>query len=63
MRAESDFPAWSGWAGAVFGVAFAIGAFRNVCAGVQLIAEVNNYLLPLWMIILGVLLIRHSRRT
>jgi hypothetical protein len=34
------------------------GAFRNVTGWVQPIAELNNYLLPLWLIALGVLLIR-----
>jgi hypothetical protein len=32
--------------------------FRNVTAAVAPVAEVNNYLLPLWMIIFGVTLLR-----
>ena len=36
-----------------------IGMFRNVTDVVDPIAAVNNYLLPLWMIIFGVALIRH----
>jgi hypothetical protein len=34
--------------------------FRNVTAIVDPIAAINNYLLPLWMIIFGVSLVRHS---
>jgi hypothetical protein len=36
-----------------------IGMFRNVSTVVEPVAAVNNYLLPLWMIIFGVALIRH----
>ena len=35
--------------------------FRNVTDVVDSIAAVNNYLLPLWMIIFGVALVRHRR--
>jgi hypothetical protein len=40
-------------------VAGLIGMFRNVSSVVDPIAAMNNYLLPLWMIIFGVALIRH----
>ncbi|MES1264117.1 MAG: DUF4386 family protein [Variovorax sp.] len=53
MLAGSAFPAWLGIVGMVFGVLFVIGAFRNVTSKVQWLADINNYLLPLWMIILG----------
>ena len=49
---------WIGWVGiatAVFGL---LGMFRNVSGAVALIAAVNNYLLPVFMIILGIALIR-----
>jgi hypothetical protein len=36
-----------------------IGMFRNVTDVVEPIAAVNNYLLPLWMIIFGVFLVRY----
>lgn len=49
---------WVGWVGLVTAVAGLIGMFRNVTGGVGLVAEVNNYLLPLFMIILGVALFR-----
>jgi hypothetical protein len=62
MVGEPRFPAWSGWGGVAFALLFALGAFRNVSPAVQPVADINNYLLPLWMIVLGALLIRHSRR-
>jgi hypothetical protein len=34
-----------------------IGAFRNVTSRVQWLADINNYLLPLWMIAFGVALV------
>jgi len=44
------------------GVAVAILGFlaglRNVTTAVSLVAEVNNYVLPLWLIVLGVLMLR-----
>jgi len=49
---------WIGWAGVITAVAGLIGMFRNVTDVVAPIAAVNNYLLPLFMIVLGVVLIR-----
>lgn len=49
---------WIGWLGVVTAVAGLIGMFRNVTTVVAAVAEVNNYLLPLFMIVLGVALIR-----
>ncbi len=54
----SGFPRWIGYAGVVTAVAGMIGMFRNVTDVVDPIAAVNNYLLPLWMIIFGVALVR-----
>lgn len=62
MRAEPRFPSWLGAAGAVFAVAFMVGAFRNVAPQVQPLADANNYLLPLWLIVLGGSMIRAARR-
>ena len=45
---------WIGWAGLVTAVLGLIGMFRNVTSVVAPIAEVNNYLLPAFMIVLGV---------
>jgi uncharacterized membrane protein YidH (DUF202 family) len=49
---------WIGWVGittAAFGLA---GMFRNVTDAVAAIAALNNYLLPAFMIILGIALVR-----
>ena len=53
------FPRWVGYLGIVVAVAGLVGMFRNVTSIVAPIAAANNYLLPLWMIIFGVALIRH----
>jgi hypothetical protein len=57
---ESGFPRWVGWLGIVTGAAGLLGMFRNVSTAMAPIAEVNNYLLPLWMIVFGVSLVRWS---
>jgi hypothetical protein len=61
MLAEARFPKWFGWVGAIFAVLFFVGAFRNVTHAVQSISDINNSLLPLWMIVLGVALIWYTR--
>ena len=53
-----DRARWIGWLGVVTAVAGLIGMFRNVTTVVAPVAEVNNYLLPLFMIVLGVALVR-----
>ena len=62
MLAEARFTKWLGWSGIGFGFLFLVGAFRNVTHTVQAIADINNGLLPLWMIVLGAALIWYSRR-
>jgi hypothetical protein len=57
------FPRWVGYLGVLTAVAGGIGMFRNVTSVVDPVAAVNNYLLPLWMIIFGVALIRHPEGT
>lgn len=49
---------WIGWVGVGTAVLGLLGMFRNVTAVVAPIAEVNNYLLPAFMIILGVAFVR-----
>ncbi len=49
---------WIGWAGVVTAVSGLAGAFRNVTSVVTPFAELNNYLLPAFMIVLGVALLR-----
>lgn len=57
---RSGFTArWAAILGLLTGVMGWIGMFRNLTTVVAPVADINNYLLPLWMIILGVILIRH----
>jgi len=49
---------WIGWLGVATAVLGLLGMFRNVTGAVAPIAAVNNYLLPAFMIILGVALVR-----
>lgn len=59
LAARSRFPRWMGYLGVVTAVAGLVGMFRNVTNAVDPIAEVNNYLLPAWMIVFGVGLLRY----
>ena len=54
----AQFPRWMGYVGVVTAVAGLVGMFRNVMDVVDPVAAVNNYLLPLWMIIFGAGLLR-----
>ena len=62
LIAEARFPKWLGWGGVFFAILFLIGAFRNALPAVQGIADANNLLLPIWMIVLGASLIWRSRK-
>ena len=62
MRDEARFPVWLSWCGVVFAVLFFVGAFRNAVPAVQAVADLNNALLPLWMLVLGVSLVRYSKQ-
>jgi hypothetical protein len=42
-----------GWAGLVTGILGLVGMWRNVTAAVALVSDINNYLLPLWMLASG----------
>jgi uncharacterized protein DUF4386 len=50
---------WIGSAGLVVAIAGFVGMFRNVVSLAAPVAAANNYLLPLWMIVFGVVLVRH----
>lgn len=50
---------WVAAGGLVTGVLGGVGMFRNLIATVAPVTAVNNYLLPLWMITFGVILIRY----
>ncbi len=51
-----------GAAGILTGVLGWIGMFRNLTTAVAPVAAINNYLLPLWMIVLGIVLLRTTFR-
>jgi hypothetical protein len=44
--------------GAITGLAGWIGMFRNITSAVQLAADATNALLPLFLIVLGITLLR-----
>jgi hypothetical protein len=53
--------AWLGWCGIATGALGLVGMWRNVTGVVAPVAELNNYLLPLWMLVLGGWLVLASR--
>ena len=55
-------PRWVGYGGMIAGILGVIAAFRNAVTLVGPIADVNNYVLPLWMIAFGVALVRCRAR-
>jgi hypothetical protein len=56
---QSAQPArWIGWLGLATAALGLLGMFRNITGAVAPIAALNNYLLPVFMIILGVALAR-----
>lgn len=52
-------PSWVAAGGLVTGILGWIGMFRNLTPAVTAVAAINNYLLPLWMIVLGIILLRY----
>ena len=50
---------WLAVVGLLTGILGWIGMFRNLTTAVAPVAAINNYLLPLWMIAMGVVLVRH----
>jgi hypothetical protein len=60
LRTGSGFPRWMGWLGIATAIAGLVGGFRNVTGVVAPIADANNLLLPIWMIVFGVGLLRHG---
>ena len=51
-------PRWLGIGGAVASVIGLVAMFRNVTPTVDLVADANNIVLPLWLVILGIALAR-----
>ena len=62
LKRDSGVAQWIGWFGIVTAAAGLIGMFRNVTPAVQPVSAINNYLLPLWMIVFGVALLRYNRQ-
>jgi hypothetical protein len=62
LAVPSEFPPWMGRLGVTTAAAGLVGMFRNVTDVVAPVAAVNNYLLPLWMIVFGVGLWRYGGR-
>jgi hypothetical protein len=52
---------WLGWWGIATGFLGLLGMWRNVTPAVDAVAQMNNYLLPAWMIGFGVWLVLASR--
>jgi Domain of unknown function (DUF4386) len=61
MLSEPRNARWVGFAGVAFAILFLIGSLRNVLPSVQTVADINNALLPLWMVVLGTYLVWSSR--
>jgi hypothetical protein len=59
MLRSRAVPRWAALIGLITGAAGLVGMFRNMTPAVDAVAAINNYLLPLWMIGFGVLLLRH----
>ena len=55
-------PRWSAVAGVVAALVGLVGMWRNVTPLVAGVAEIENSVLPLWMLVLGVLLVRAGRQ-
>jgi hypothetical protein len=52
-------PRWVAVLGLLTGIMGWIGMFRNLTTAVAPVAALNNYLLPVWMIVFGIVLLRH----
>ena len=61
LARDSALPRWMGYFGVVTAIAGLVGMFRNTTNVVAPIAALNNYLLPLWMVVFGGGLLRISR--
>jgi hypothetical protein len=55
---RSSRPRWLGITGVLVSLVGFAAMFRNVTPAVAAIAEVNNYVLPLWLVVFGVVLAR-----
>jgi hypothetical protein len=62
MLDEARLPRWVGRAGVGVSLLLVIGALRNVTSSVLVVADVNNAVLPLWLMVMGAALIWYSGR-
>jgi hypothetical protein len=58
MLRSVERPRWLGFGGVVASLFGFVAMFRNVTPAVALVADANNLVLPLWLVILGVALTR-----
>lgn len=63
MARSAHHPRWLAIGGFVAGGIGLVAMFRNVTPSVSMVADANNIVLPLWLVILGVALIRERART
>jgi len=57
-RSRGGFPVWFNVGGIVASACFFVGALRNLTTAVSVVADLNNMLIPAWMIAFGAGLIR-----
>ena len=62
LQPGTGLPRWMGYLGVATALAGLVGMFRNATAVVAPVAALNNYLLPLWMIVFGWGLLRSGPR-
>jgi len=57
-RSAIEIPRWFVWGNMVCGALFLVGPWRNVTGAVAVVAELNNWLIPIWMVAFGAALIQ-----
>ncbi len=62
MGRSTQHPRWLAIGGFAAGGVGLVAMFRNVTPSVSMVADANNVVLPLWLVILGVALIPQARR-
>jgi hypothetical protein len=61
-RSRGGFPVWFTAGGVLAAACFFVGALRNLTPAVNAVAEINNGLIPVWMIAFGIGLVRFGGR-
>jgi hypothetical protein len=61
MLRSRSAPRWIAIVGLITGASGLVGMFRNVSDAVTVVAAINNYLLPVWMMLFGVALLRYYK--